>query len=219
MGRKKKKPGYDPQRVMQELMESVSTAYLEERVSLRTLAYEFDLNPVKVRKLLITAGVYESELADEVGRLFHNNLSVKAIAGQLQMSVASVNSYLPYTKMIYNAKELSVTAERIRKYRERKLAVEELQNTLSVDTLWKVILLFEGYPFRTSKNLKFHYVVKGNEIFVNRKEKSITKSTISLAFEKARGMEGIVDGPKKLGTFGASYLYPMFVRFGVIKNN
>jgi hypothetical protein len=28
--------------------------------------------------------------------------------------------------------------------------------------------------------------------------------------------DGYVKGPKKLGTFGASYLYPMFVRFGVI---
>ena len=28
---------------------------------------------------------------------------------------------------------------------------------------------------------------------------------------------GAVTGPKKLGTFGASYLYPMFLRFGVVK--
>lgn len=27
----------------------------------------------------------------------------------------------------------------------------------------------------------------------------------------------IVEGPKKLGVFGASYLYPVFVRLGVIK--
>ena len=27
----------------------------------------------------------------------------------------------------------------------------------------------------------------------------------------------IVSGPKKLGTFGASYLYPVFVRIGVIQ--
>ena len=27
---------------------------------------------------------------------------------------------------------------------------------------------------------------------------------------------GNISGPKKLGVFGASYLYPMFLRFGLI---
>ena len=31
--------------------------------------------------------------------------------------------------------------------------------------------------------------------------------------------DGVVAGPKKLGTFGASYLYPVFVRIGVIRPN
>ncbi len=38
------------------------------------------------------------------------------------MSRTSVHSYLPYTKMIYNADELSLYAERWRLYRERKRA-------------------------------------------------------------------------------------------------
>ena len=28
--------------------------------------------------------------------------------------------------------------------------------------------------------------------------------------------KGNISGPKKLGVFGASYLYPMFLRFGLI---
>ncbi len=31
-------------------------------------------------------------------------------------------------------------------------------------------------------------------------------------------MDGDVSGPKKLGVFGASYLYPVLMRFGVIKS-
>lgn len=83
--------------------------------------------------------------------------------------------------------------------------------------MWDTILLFQSYPFYTAKGLKFTYTVKGREIFVSRKEKSITRATVELAFQKALSMGRIVSGPKKLGVFGASYLYPIFIRIGVIK--
>lgn len=54
-------------------------------------------------------------------------------------------------------------------------------------------------------------------MFVNRKSKSITQATVFMAFRKAMELEGTVAGPKKLGTFGASYLYPVFVKLGVIR--
>ena len=63
---------------------------------------------------------------------------------------------------------------------------------------------------------KFTYKIKGGEIFISRKSKSITQATVFMAFRKAMDLEGSVTGPKKLGTFGASYLYPVFVRIGVI---
>ena len=53
-------------------------------------------------------------------------------------------------------------------------------------------------------------------MFVNRKSKSITQATIFMAFRKAMELRGTVVGPKKLRTFGSSYLYPVFVRLGVI---
>ena len=56
-------------------------------------------------------------------------------------------------------------------------------------------------------------------MFVERKETSITKATIMLAFQKAiqiQNEQGCVSGPKKLGSFGASYLYPIFLRIGFI---
>ncbi len=52
---------------------------------------------------------------------------------------------------------------------------------------------------------------------MTRKEKSITRSTVVLAYEKAVELGGAVKGPKTLGCFGASYLYPVFVRLGVIQ--
>ena len=46
-------------------MESAVVLY-EEECSLRSIADALTLNPIKVRKLLITAGVYESEVAEKV---------------------------------------------------------------------------------------------------------------------------------------------------------
>ena len=49
--------------------------------------------------------------------------------------------------------------------------------------------------------------------------KKYVKTTVFMAFRKAMELGGDVSGPKKLGTFGASYLYPIFVRLGVIRGD
>lgn len=89
------------------------------------------------------------------------------------------------------------------------------------DILWETLVAFQDYPFQTAKKLEFSYVLKGYEMFVSRKDKSITKSTVLLSFHKALEVQkqaGLVAGPKKLGTFGASYLYPIFLHLGIITN-
>ena len=58
-GRKKLKPEYDAGKNLKEQMESAVSHYNNK--SLRAIADELSLNPIKVRKLLITARVYESE--------------------------------------------------------------------------------------------------------------------------------------------------------------
>lgn len=85
--------------------------------------------------------------------------------------------------------------------------------------LWDTLLLFERSTFYTAKGLAFTYIIKGNEMFVSRKDKSITRSTVLLAFHTALKLlkDGPITGPKKLGTFGASYLYPIFCHIGIIK--
>lgn len=83
--------------------------------------------------------------------------------------------------------------------------------------VWKAIEIFQGYQFQTYQGLCFTYSVKGYEIFVDRKDKSITKSSVDIALMKAVELQGNVSGPKKLKVFGSSYLYPMFIRFGIIK--
>ena len=89
------------------------------------------------------------------------------------------------------------------------------------EVLWNTLVAFEGYPFRTTKGLRYCYGIKGNEIFFTRKEKSVTRATVNIALAKAVQLqhEGtLITGPKMLKCFGASYLYPILIRIGVIKN-
>lgn len=87
------------------------------------------------------------------------------------------------------------------------------------DALWDALVLFAGKSFETTKHLRYSYSIKGYEIFVSRKDKSITRSTVNLSLRNAMELQraGLpVSGPKKLKTFGASYLYPVFMELGVI---
>ena len=56
-GRKKLKPEYDAGKNLKEQMDAAVALY-EEDCSLQSIADALALNPIKVRKLLITAGVY-----------------------------------------------------------------------------------------------------------------------------------------------------------------
>ncbi|MBR3509210.1 MAG: hypothetical protein IKO03_10660 [Lachnospiraceae bacterium] len=85
--------------------------------------------------------------------------------------------------------------------------------------MWNLIEAHQGCVFQTAKGLEFRYKVKGGEIFVDRKKDSITKATVWKALENVMERNGEVKGPKKIGVFGASYLWGMFVRFGVISND
>lgn len=82
--------------------------------------------------------------------------------------------------------------------------------------LWSTIEIFSGYSFTTVKGLRFRYAVNGNEIQINRKKKSITRSSVKVALKVTLEKKGNISGPKKLEVFGASYLYSMFLRFGLI---
>ena len=231
MSRPKKKPNYNPDQVMQEFMAAVADAFgsYDDREDttfpgLNAVATEFGITALKARKLLITAGVYSTALSRQVAELNAGGTKVDQIMKITGLSRASVHSYLPYTKIPYKMAELSANAERIRLYRERKQKCEEFCSQLSAlpereqeMKLWSMLLYLQGCVFPTAKGLKFTYKIKGGEMFVNRKSKSITQATVFMAYHKAMELGDAVAGPKKLGTFGASYLYPIFVRLGVIR--
>ena len=238
MARPRKKPDYDPEQVVKEFLDAVADAFgsYDDRnpggsafPGLNAVAAAFDMTALKARKLLITAGVYSTEMSRRVAKLRAEGYDLNQMMEATGLGRASVHSYLPYTKIPYKMAELSANAERIRLYRERKKKCEEFSANLSTlagqptkeqeDTLWSMLLYLQGCVFLTAKGLKFTYKIKGGEMFVNRKSKSITQATVFMAYHKAMELGDAVAGPKKLGTFGASYLYPIFVRLGVIRGD
>lgn len=232
-GRKKLKPEYDAGKNLKDQMECAVVLY-DSEMSLQAIGEELGLNPIKVRKLLITAGIYESDVAEMVQRTFNNYRetrsykdAVLSTASVLKLSKASVTSYLPYEKGIYFPKEapvekISVGAERQRRYR----AVRKLRTEPTEEHLWEVVLLYSGVRFKTYSGLPFTYEIrKGRngqytkELWIDRREnsKSLAWSSVLLALHNIKKVGAVVDRPKALGDIrGVTYIYGMFYRFGLI---
>lgn len=232
-GRKKLKPEYDAGKNLKEQMDAAVALYNSE-VSLQAIGEELGLNPIKVRKLLITAGVYESEVAEKVQDTFEEYretqdyiTSILSTANDLQLSKASVTSYLPYKKGVYfpstaEKEKISVGAERQRRYR----AVRKLRTEPTEEHLWEVVLLYSGVRFKTYSGLPFTYEIrKGRngqytkELWIDRREnsKSLAWSSVLLALNNIKEVGAVVDRPKALGDIrGVTYIYGMFYRFGLV---
>lgn len=232
-GRKKLKPEYDAGKNLKEQMESAVALY-EEDCSLQDIADALNLNPIKARKLLITAGVYESDVAEKVQDTFEEyretqdyKTATLSTAAALNLSKASVTSYLPYKKGVYfpstaSSKKISVGAERQRRYR----AVKKLRSNLTEENLWDVVVIYSGVRFKTYSGLPFTYEVrKGRngeytkEMWIDRREnsKSLAWSSVLLALGNIKKVGAVVERPKALGDIrGVTYIYGMFYRFGLI---
>ena len=232
-GRKKLKPEYDAGKNLKEQMDAAMVLY-NSNDSLQVIADALNLNPIKVRKLLITAGVYESEMAEKVRDTFEEyretecyKEAILSTANTLQLSKASVTSYLPYQKGVYfsstAAKEqISVGAERQRRYR----AMKRWRADPTEEHLWEVVLLYAGVRFKTYSGLPFTYEIrKGRnvqytkELWIDRREnsKSLAWSSVLLALGHIKKVGEVVERPKALGDIrGVTYIYGMFYRFGLI---
>lgn len=222
----KKKPNYDSHKTTDDLLMEVKNFYGEayddrndankNHESLRTTADHFHITIIKARKLLITAGMYSTQNSRNVQALLDQGMDVQQIMIKTGLSRSSVHSYIPYSRVVYNMSESSLEAERQRQYRVRKknekLTIDEIENDL-----WAQLVYLQGCVFTTSKGLDFTYQIKGGEMFISRKNKSITRATVIKAYRESVALGGIVSGPKKLGTFGASYLFPIFKRIGIVK--
>lgn len=232
-GRKPSKPEYSAAKNLAQQMEAAADLYTD-KMSLQAIADTLSLNPIKVRKLLITAGVYKSDAAKLVRQTFDTfretqdyKTSVSSTMAALQLSRPSVTSYLPYEKGVYlpedaDAANISTGAERQRHYR----AVVVLRKNPCEENLWKCVVAFRGYKFKTMSGLPFTYKLKKGredeftkELWIDRREgsKSLAWSSVLLVYHNIGKIGEVVDRPKALGDIrGVSYIYGIFYRFGLI---
>ena len=230
-GRRKSKPEYDAGKNLKEQMESAVALY-DSEMSLQAIGEELGLNPIKIRKLLITAGVYESEVAEKVQDTFEEyrevqsyKEAIRATAAVLDLSKASVTSYLPYQKGVYyprtaDKEKISVGAERQRRFR----AMKRWRENPTEENFWDVVVNYSGVRFKTYSGLPFSYEIKKGrngeytkELWIDRREnsKSLAWSSVLLTLKNIK--REVVDRPKALSDIrGVTYIYGMFYRFGLI---
>ena len=229
-GRKKLKPEFNAGKNLKEQVNAAVSLY-DSEMSLQAIGDALNLNPIKVRKLLITAGVYESDVAEKIKNTFEEyretqdyKTSIISTSSTLQLSKASVTSYLPYQKGVYypstEKEKISVGAERQRRYR----AMKRWKADPTEENFWGVVLAYAGVKFKTYSGLPFSYEIKKGrngeytkELWIDRREnsKSLAWSSIVLALGNIKGE--VVERPKALGDIrGVTYIYGMFYRFGLI---
>ena len=213
---------------LQELYQSVARLYQSSH-SIQYTADTLHISFWRVRKILITMGIYHTEEADEIYELKKSGKSIAEIAQQLGKSIQTISSLLPYEEEPFYGLD-SVENTNRHSYldveEERLDALRRLRECPSDDQmpvlLWHVFRLYAGETFHTSRKLPFTYKIKGKELFVDRKEgsKSITLSTVLFAYKKviSEQKEGpYVTGPKQLNVFGAPYIWSILRGTGLLE--
>ena len=142
-GRKKLKPEYDAGKNLKEQMES-AVALHDSKMSLQAIGEELGLNPIKVRKLLITADVYESEVAEKV------QATEIHIAGEIDMKKLAWLSVEDYAATQMELMVVSAMKGYLRRMPEQE-ALKKVEDVLDP----KVIQLVgdDGAPMPVQSNV------------------------------------------------------------------
>ena len=117
-----------PERSMEELIaravDAAKAPFTPSRKaelpSLRSVAEELGTTVIRTRKLLITAGYFESPLSRSVQKLKAEGKTIEEIGATLRLKPAAVYGYLPYELRPYNLPETTSNADRHNRYRATK---------------------------------------------------------------------------------------------------
>ena len=127
-----------------DLVPQVIEAY-KKNGGIRKTSRLLNINPQKVKKILLANGVIEDECYSQIKALHDEGLSTKEIADRLDRSLSYVNAHLPYEKCIYKAERPTLNAVRIKKHRARQRGEpmpERKGQHLSWDnrlTIWRML--------------------------------------------------------------------------------
>lgn len=93
----------------------------QKRNSIKDTARRLDVSHGVVRKCLISHGMFETPLTQEIAELIQAGVSQKEIAAQLSISPSWVNVNTSYERGIMITPSHTVNAQRIRECRKKKL--------------------------------------------------------------------------------------------------
>lgn len=100
--------------------------------SVKKTAEELKVSVIKVRRVLITEGLWSSETSRKIGQLYAQGMTVKEIAEMLHYTEKNVQAFLPYSRGVYGDGK-SMDAVRSKEYRERNQQAAEKQVGSSAD--------------------------------------------------------------------------------------
>ncbi len=106
------------------LYQSIIKSYLDTE-SVKKTAEENGVSVVKVRRVLITEGLWSSRTSDEINHYVSLGKSTEEIARILCTTEKAVQQYLPYTRGLYMGDNRSVAALNSEDYRKRIEVIKE----------------------------------------------------------------------------------------------
>lgn len=101
--------------------------YYLECESVKETAEQVGVSVVKVRRVLITEGLWTSRAAVMVERLLNEGKNIDQIAEELCISREAVRQYLPYSRGLYMGENRSVSAHNSEEYRTR---IEQIRSRI-----------------------------------------------------------------------------------------
>lgn len=142
--------------------------------SILETAKSIGISTVKVRKVLITEGLWESDTSNKIGALLKQGYQTEEVAKILCMSVKNVQAYMPYERGTYGGTQISGDAIRSGNYRNRMKNAAGMQ-VVKREQIEKII---EGDTQMKNNNkdlniLKLHLELDME--FVDEKEKELLR--------------------------------------------
>lgn len=132
------------------------------------------VSTVKVRKILITEGLWESDTSNKIGALLKQGYSTEEVAKILCMSVKNVQAYMPYERGTYGGTQISGDAIRSGNYRNRMKNAAGMQ----VVKREKIEKIIEGDTQMKENNQNLNILKLHLELdmeYVDEKEKELLK--------------------------------------------
>ena len=217
----------DQEKKIQELLEEAVTIFAvpfddrDERPmdapTISSVAKAMNTSRMRVRKLLITANYYSSNISRRIAELQKAGYSIEEICREMKMGRAAVHSYLPYQKVIYKMAEPSLNAKQCLQFQLRRKTVEQLQEHLDVESLWDAIKAFSQYKFRSVDGQTCSYKIDGEMVCFG--SITLSRREIECAFRQARRIQNECGCVKSLSGKGAEELYTVFLRIGACRKS